>query len=196
MTNRTWTPDDLVKADPSVEWREVPGYPNYIISSEGVIYSKKKKGILKVHTRHKGYVSALLIHEKVRVVRNVSRWVLISFIREPKEREEAAHLDGDVTNNRLANLAWCSPSENNFHKNLHGTMVRGEKMHNAKLSDAQVAEVRALFRSGRTQASLAAQFNVSYVSIHEIVRGKKRCYPANAGVLDVKGNKGVSHEHR
>jgi DNA-binding XRE family transcriptional regulator len=51
----------------------------------------------------------------------------------------------------------------------------GERNPAAKLTDAQVAEVRARFAAGGiSQAALAREYGVSFQSIHAMVRGKTR----------------------
>lgn len=53
---------------------------------------------------------------------------------------------------------------------------RGERNHGARLTDAQVAEMRALFDGGvvTNQRRLAAMFGTSYGNVHCIVRRKSR----------------------
>lgn len=56
----------------------------------------------------------------------------------------------------------------------------GEAHENAKLTDAQVAEMRAGFAAGRSQAGLAAEFGTSRANVSLIVRGKARTRRAKA----------------
>lgn len=51
----------------------------------------------------------------------------------------------------------------------------GENNHNAKLTDAQVVEMRRLFDSGEmTQGALMRMFNTTRANVHVIVRRKSR----------------------
>lgn len=51
---------------------------------------------------------------------------------------------------------------------------RGERHHQAKLSDAEVAEIRGRHSSGEQQVSLAREFGVSKSLVSQIVRGLVR----------------------
>ena len=58
-------------------------------------------------------------------------------------------------------------SENQLDRARDGTDIRGIKHHNAKLTEAQVLEIRG--RSTENQRDLAKEFNVSYKYINNIV---------------------------
>lgn len=45
------------------------------------------------------------------------RVVLMAFVGPPPEGHEANHKDLDKSNNRLSNLEWVTPSENQYHHN-------------------------------------------------------------------------------
>jgi len=70
-----------------------------------------------------------------------------------------------------------SAAENNADRDRKGRHValRGEASPSAWLTDAQVAEIRALHSAGRvTQRALAASFGCSFQHINSIVLGKRR----------------------
>jgi hypothetical protein len=97
----------------------------------------------------------------------------------PTPTHEVAHWDGDPSNNRAGNLRWATQSENQQDSIRHGTKYshpvdsqRGELNMNARLTAAQVSEIRRLWNSGGiTQVRLADTFGVSKSSIYNIVRG-------------------------
>lgn len=52
---------------------------------------------------------------------------------------------------------------------------RGENHGNVKLTDMQVAEIRAKYNEGgRSQRSLASEYGVHQAQIHRVIRGKSR----------------------
>lgn len=55
-----------------------------------------------------------------------------------------------------------------------GGTVRGESHSRAKLSDAQVAEVRAACAAGQTQRAVAAYFGITQPAVSSIVTGRTR----------------------
>jgi len=54
----------------------------------------------------------------------------------------------------------------------HGITPRGEKHHNAKLTEANVKDIREKFKNGVSKSSLAREFKVSCTSINRICDNK------------------------
>jgi hypothetical protein len=103
----------------------------------------------------------------------VHRAVLLAFIGPPADSEhEARHLDGNPAHNHLSNLAWGSPVENAADKRRHGTQPKGERNATAKLTEAQVREIRALHGSASLR-QLAARYGVSHTAIRRAALGIK-----------------------
>lgn len=90
----------------------------------------------------------------------------------PTPGHEAAHSCG---NGHLGcctkrHLSWKTPKENEVDKLTHGTRCRGERNGVAKLTEADVHEIRAL-RGSMTQSKIAAQFNLRRQQISRIHTG-------------------------
>ena len=91
----------------------------------------------------------------------------------PSDRHEAAHCNGDPSDNRASNLRWATPTENAADKELHGTAARGADCHSAKLTDNCVHIIRAMVRSGNyTFQEAADKFNVSLTTAWLAAKGK------------------------
>src|SRR5690606_20843671 len=88
---------------------------------------------------------------------------------------EVNHKNGIKEDNRAANLAWVSHRENMRHA-LRTCLnwARGERHPHAKLTEAQVLELRAAYaRGGVTQKELAHRVGVSPGYMNLILRGKR-----------------------
>lgn len=85
---------------------------------------------------------------------------------------EACHGDGVRDNNALTNLRWASRKENQADRIRHGTDQFGERNATAKLTWAQVDEMRALSATGVSQRVLAANFGVHVMTVNAIVHGR------------------------
>ena len=88
----------------------------------------------------------------------------------PKGRE-VAHIDGDQQNNRLENLMYATPLENNRHKAIHGTQPVGSKMWNAKLTEQDVIDIRS--KSPQiSYAKIAKEYKVSLMAVANVITRK------------------------
>jgi DNA-binding MarR family transcriptional regulator len=90
-----------------------------------------------------------------------------------KKRCQAAHSCGNRVCFNPRHLRWASPKENHADKIAHGTHLKGEDIAQAKLSKAQVAEMRRLYNSDEaTQIELAYRFGLTMAATNRIVTGK------------------------
>lgn len=111
--------------------------------------------------------------DKCRRNRTVHRLVLETFIGPCPPKMECRHLDGNPANNRLDNLVWGTRKENMRDRTYHGADNAGERNHRARLSNAQVREIRQRYAAGGLkQADLAAAYGVSIPAISTVVTGK------------------------
>lgn len=70
-------------------------------------------------------------------------------------------------------LRWATHTENMRDAAKHGSMPKGEKHWNAKLSDEQVKQIRAM-NGTKPQYEIAEMFNVSKACVSAIMRGTRR----------------------
>jgi hypothetical protein len=92
-----------------------------------------------------------------------------AFVGPTPEGREIAHLNGDRSDNRLANLKYVDHTENQAHMVKHGRSLQGEKHHKAKLTPCAVVEVRRSKALGRSYGQLAAEHGVSKATVKDIV---------------------------
>jgi hypothetical protein len=101
----------------------IEGWPNYHASTCGHIISTQSNTpiVLAADIRPDGYVRATLSKDGATKRFYVHRLVAQTFLESPNndrndaERVEVNHIDSDRGNNKLANLEWCSKSENTKH---------------------------------------------------------------------------------
>jgi hypothetical protein len=109
----------------------------------------------------------------------VARLVCRAFNGEPPSpRLHCAHLNGVRNDNRPENLAWATPRENEAHKLLHGTKLRGERHHCAKLTAEQVEAIRRAPRTFGSGVELAEKYGVSTTQICSIRKGQSWAHTA------------------
>lgn len=154
-----------------VEYREIEGFPGYLVGNDGSVWSnrRRKKGWRRLRLglsgrqRVYGYVRLCAPGRHRRWVA-VHRLVLEAFVGPQPAGMETCHNDGDPFNNQVGNLRWDTHRENVADCTRHGRKAR-------KLTEAQVLLIRELHRKGVTQTALSAQFNVCQPLISCIVRG-------------------------
>ena len=163
-----------------IEWKPVPGYPNYEVSDQGEVrraraFRHYPKGMLiKPKSDAKGYQQIALSHEGRYGYFCVHRIVALAFLGEPPSaRHQVAHNDGNPRNNHLSNLRWATPSENSMDRRLHGTVPdrKGERHPMVKLNDQLVLELRKQRRDGMTYPDMAKRYRIPKLTLYDAVVG-------------------------
>lgn len=129
---------------------------------------------LKPRLNRTGYCCALIRYPEKRRLVTVHRLVAGAFIPNPEGKTSVNHKNCVKTDNRVENLEWVTPAENSAHAKGLGRMPKGDEHPRIKLSEAQLAEVKALLAEGRlTLTAIAARFSVSISLIGNIRRGSR-----------------------
>lgn len=164
-------------------WRPIPGFEGYEVSNLGRVRSFRRHGgrgrglvktprIKKTHPGANGYLCVTLQKPDGNRCNKYAVHVLVAaaFMGPRPEGMQVAHGDGDRQNARLDNLRYATALENAQDKHRHGTTCRGESDGNSKLTEAQVRDIRARYRAGETQPSLAKLFGISSSQVSNIIR--------------------------
>jgi hypothetical protein len=98
--------DDLVS---------IPGYPKYLLSKEGLVYSKKVSKVMKFDIIKGGYLRVLLYNNDGPKRFMIHRLVALVFLPNPDNKAEVNHKNGNKNDNSLGNLEWNTTKENHKH---------------------------------------------------------------------------------
>jgi len=93
-------------------WKDIKGFENYEVSTEGQVRNKTTGRILKPYDNGRGYLEVSLSVNGKRAAKTVHRLVAKSFIPNPENKPEVNHIDEDKTNNGVKNLEWMTSKEN------------------------------------------------------------------------------------
>ena len=93
----------------------------------------------------------------------------------PSPLYEVCHNDGNGTNNRETNLRWDTKKANAADQLKHGTKPVGSQSNLAKLTDAQVLEIKAAIPNWKhgMGVEFAERFGVGTTAISNIKREKR-----------------------
>lgn len=165
------------------EWRKTE-FPLYEVSNLGRVRSwRNEAGNTRTEPRilkpwqsgrmyksgKRGSMQIMICTDSGNVKRKIHHLVLEAFEGPCPEGCEAAHLDGDITNNRINNLDWVTHIENEKHKRIHGTLLRGENATGVKLTKVEVKEIREMAAKGVTHAQIAREFKVTRRTVSNII---------------------------
>jgi hypothetical protein len=169
-----------------LEWRPIPGYEGlYEVSAEGDVRSlprlipcasgesrrfagrgltpdPNKWGYLRVTLHRSGRQKRCGVHELVALAfigpKPVGAWVL--------------HRDDDKRKNIPGNLYYGTRAENAKDAIANGRQVRGSRVSNSKLTEADIPSILAMRSRGETYKGIGIAFGVATSTIFQICVGK------------------------
>lgn len=97
------------------EWREIRGFPEYLISNYGRVYSIRSDIIMKSRPSGWGYLQVILSDNGRMYTKSIHIMVAEAFVPGWEEGLEPNHIDGDKSNNQDINLEWETKRGNNIH---------------------------------------------------------------------------------
>lgn len=172
-----------------VLYREIEGFPAYCVGTNGSVWSRCRRGgkpsspdrfavgypwrrLVPARSCY-GYLTYMVARKgERRVQRRLHRDVLEAFVGPCHPGMEGRHLNGVKEDNRLRNLAWGTPAENQADRVRHGTDGRGARGSGAVLTESQVREIRRKYAGGIRKTRLAEEYGVTRTNIYCIVTRK------------------------
>jgi hypothetical protein len=146
----------------------------YEVCDLGLVRRTSTKRRLTPGVMPKGYRIVVLSGRGVRRTVTVHKLVLDAFDRPRRRGEEARHRDGDPSHNARSNLRWGTPSDNQFDKIAHGTVMNGAKNPAAVMTETLVRElIHRYANGGESQKALAAVYGIAQSQVSRIVTRKR-----------------------
>jgi hypothetical protein len=173
----------------SEEWRPIPSWPEYEVSSLGrvrrvAVYHHSRAGrVLTLRATAAGYLRAALCRNSKVTHTLVHRLVAEAFLPAPLPGQiEVAHRNSNPSDNVFTNLRWDTSAGNAADRWEHGTYKAGEEHFAAKVTWELAQQVRQQHAGGgRSLKQLAKQHGLSKTTVAGIVRGERWATPGPHG---------------
>lgn len=146
--------------------KDIPNYSKYQITNFGRICKKENNTEILPSFTPDGYLNIKLLNDdnKRNTIR-LNRLVAKVFIENNDPAKiEVNHKDGNKTNNRVDNLEWVTPSENQKHayKNDLRKPITREQCEFTKYTENQVRELCILLEKNPKESSTEIMKKLSY----------------------------------
>lgn len=150
--------------------KEIPGYPDYQVTEDGRVWSKRKQGFLTPRKTNHGYLSVALYANGLRNDIGIHRLVMWAYVGPQPEQIEVRHKNGVRNDNRLNNLGYGTRSDNAKDRVAHGNnhQTKGERNGRSKLTQEQVDEIKVRLAHGEMPRLIAPDYNVKKLTIERI----------------------------
>jgi len=164
-------------------FKPIPGCPGYEVSNLGRVRSLDRvvikrirgidrennlKGRLLTFRKHsQGYRAVSLGNGKQATVHSL---VMLAFVGERPDGAWINHKNGDKADNRLENLEYCTPKQNQEHAVHTGLAPRPPG--GDKLTPADVLSINERLKQGESTVALGREFGVARGMISSIRTGR------------------------
>lgn len=171
-----------------IEFRWVPNYPGYCVSSDGRVFSAWRLGSRPVVTAvwkelrggldKDGYRKVILrIAAKKYKHWRVNILVLTVFKGERPPGMNCAHDNNVRADNAVSNLRWDTQANNVADKHRHGTRQIGERSGCAVLTEQKVRDIRRRYaKGGITLTALGREYGVSVPTVQAVTSRRNWAY--------------------
>ena len=100
-----------------IEWKPIKGFDGYFINELGEVkstrtYKGTKEKILKSHKNQQGYLVYTLMRFGKPYLKPLHRLLMETFKPNKEKLPCINHIDGNILNNSLDNLEWCTYGHN------------------------------------------------------------------------------------
>lgn len=157
-------------------FKDIPGYEGrYQASNMGNIRSKRLrkpfgwivlkatdlKGRRRVSIGSRGFRKSFLAY----------RLVAMAFLENPLNKKEINHIDGNMKNDVLQNIEWCTRLENSAHAVRTGLQPKGSRCPHSKIKDSDAIEIVRLRSLGLKRTHISRLLGISYWIVMSVLRG-------------------------
>lgn len=156
-----------------IEYRPWPCAPRYLAGEDGSIVGPSGRVLRPLLRKRDGYLVVTVYVGPRRWPAMVHLIVAEAWHGPRPEGLEVAHGNGVQTDCRPENLRWATHLENMADAFTHGTVARGARLPQTRLTEDAVRAIRTEYATGAvSQRQIGERYGVGQMAISDIVRGK------------------------
>lgn len=158
-----------------MRWASIPGFSQYEASTIGTIRNAVTKRKLSPSPNDGGYLRVSVTRDDGKSVRALVHVLVLMAWRGPRPtlRHHGSHCKtNSKRNNRLSNLEWKLPEENEADKKIHGTAPKGGRQW--RPNQVRVARIRERAANGESFTKIGKSEGLHRSSVARIVKGQRR----------------------
>lgn len=149
--------------------------PDYIFNADGSVVSLVKGHARKLKPIQMGAYVGLQLRraDGSREKQYLHRLICEAFHGPAAPGQECRHINGNKSDNRASNLSWGTKAQNEADKAAHGTLPKGERNPQAKLTADAVNRMRKdRSEEGTSFSKLARKYGVTAMTAYRAVTGQ------------------------
>lgn len=128
--------DKIIESRPKNS-KQIPGYPNYLITEDARIYNSRYKDYMKQKKNESGYMVVGLSNNGKKDF-YVHQLVALTYIDNPEKKRFINHKNGITYDNRVENLEWVTYSENMIHANKEFNFAHKKGVNKLAIEDGHI----------------------------------------------------------
>lgn len=148
-------------------WKECVSHPEYEVSNTGVIRRASNKRVIVGGVTHDGYHKIGLSSHNKRTFTRAHVLVAAAFLGPCPAGHEIDHRDDNKLNNRAGNLEYVTHRVN-LRRAAHRYSRPGTRHPRARLTDADIRQIRARRDAGEQLQEIADDFGITDTHVADI----------------------------